>query len=475
MNTFLTPNALKYTYHQIFKRAGLVAKDPNEFRAELNLDIYFGDPKDYEHHSNAIVIACVEPHKWWQLIEKTATISWLRSQDVVPEGKVLPIDDSIPVLFWGKNTTKQSQTFAELRENSLLIFHVDILSSTFFMLSRWEELQSNQFDNHGRFPAQQSVAYTYEFLERPIVDEYAAIFAMWLSVLRPEWRPMWRKPTYHISHDIDVVRRSPTITKTIKNAGADILKYRSPTQLRRTLRALHQPTADEYFYRIGYLADLSQKYGLSSEFYFMATEPSGHDNGYNPDTKPLAKLYRDLDSANHVVGFHPGYHTFNNVERLIEEKQRLENAVGQRLTNGRQHFLRFRASNTWKHWYEAGLKLDSTLGYAEFSGFRAGTSFPFQPFDIRQDQLIPLIEVPLIVMDVSLIGYRRLLPTQAFATAEKLLDRVYKVGGNFSLLWHNTSFWGRWQPYVWVYEDLLRQLATSENAIPYDYSADLVS
>ncbi len=44
------------------------------------------------------------------------------------------------------------------------------------MLSRWEELQNEYADNHGRFPFDKCVAYRYDFLDIPIVDEYQLIY-----------------------------------------------------------------------------------------------------------------------------------------------------------------------------------------------------------------------------------------------------------------------------------------------------------
>src|SRR6267154_1294988 len=49
---------------------------------------------------------------------------------------------------------------------------IDLLASMLLPLSRFEELQSNERDLHGRFLAAQSLALKHNFLQRPIVDEY---------------------------------------------------------------------------------------------------------------------------------------------------------------------------------------------------------------------------------------------------------------------------------------------------------------
>ena len=47
----------------------------------------------------------------------------------------------------------------------------------------------------------------------------------------------------------------------------------------------------------------------------------------------------------------------------------------------RQHYLRWRAPTTWQNWEDAGLDYDSTVGYADHVGFRAGTCYEYPIFN----------------------------------------------------------------------------------------------
>ena len=68
--------------------------------------------------------------------------------------------------------------FGEPREEwsadgSQLIIHADLLASTYFLISRYEEMyRRNERDTYGRFPGKSSLPYRAGFLHRPIVDEY---------------------------------------------------------------------------------------------------------------------------------------------------------------------------------------------------------------------------------------------------------------------------------------------------------------
>ncbi|MBF1364356.1 MAG: hypothetical protein HXN07_05755, partial [Porphyromonadaceae bacterium] len=68
--------------------------------------------------------------------------------------------------------------FGEPREEwsadgSQLIIHADLLASTYFLISRYEEMyRRSERDSYGRFPGKSSLPYRAGFLHRPIIDEY---------------------------------------------------------------------------------------------------------------------------------------------------------------------------------------------------------------------------------------------------------------------------------------------------------------
>jgi len=86
------------------------------------------------------------------------------------------------------------------------------------------------------------------------------------------------------------------------------------------------------------------------------------------------------------IGFHPGYDTYRNLARPLQEKAIFDEAIGLDRYGGRQHYLRFEVLTTWRHWEAANLAYDSTLGYNRCEGFRCGTCHPFHPFDFEQNR-----------------------------------------------------------------------------------------
>ena len=135
---------------------------------------------------------------------------------------------------------------------------------------------------------------------------------------------------------------------------------------------------------------------------------------------------------------------------------------------GRQHYLRW-CPESWIHWENCSLAYDSSVGYAEMAGFRAGTCVPYRPWLFALNRPADLIEIPLLVMDRTLLSYMGLTREQATHVVKELANRSEAVGGVLSMVWHNNTFL---EPcYREVYLDLLKDLEGAEN---YDWRSDSI-
>jgi len=220
------------------------------------------------------------------------------------------------------------------------------------------------------------------------------------------------------------------------------------------------PEDDPIYGSILELADLSERYGLKSAFYFMAAGEGPNDSGYDPAEPLVRRCIDEIARRGHEIGFHPSYRASFDAAVWQKEFARLSAAVnGFPITGGRQHFLRFRTPETWRLWEQAGLSYDSTLSYADHEGFRCGTCLPFRPFDVKADRELNVTEIPLIVMDGTLRQYRGLTPAEGEARILALADRCRRVGGVFTLLWHNSSLTGEWEPWAPVYRRVVEEIA----------------
>jgi hypothetical protein len=456
----LTGEAVDYSWRELLARAGGTID-------ELPIDVIYDDPEGSKESS--IVVKPCTTKDWEELLEQELeSLHWFPISEVIPGGASLPFERYVPVLFWGNEVRDRCRPFAELESNRTVVFNVDIIATTFFMLSRWEETLVTVRDEHDRFPATASVAYKQGFLDRPIVDEYALILREWIKVLLPDWKPKRQLFSIKLSHDIDHIRRFRSLFQLIRILGGDVIKRFSPTlALENGLDAINQfgKNRGSYLSNIYWLAELSRRCGLeNSAFYFMTDGPDRVGAGYNLDDPLLQPVFDNLYDNNFEIGLHPGYDTYDDPIRLAAEKDQLESVSGRWVKGGRQHFLRFKVPDTWRHWEQVGMEYDSTVGYADHEGFRCGTCHPFKPFDIEQNRVINLTEIPLIVMDGTLCDYRDMSPEQGMKRILGLAEKCKQVEGVFTLLWHNSSFQGRWRGWAPMYQNVIKTLTDNLQA-----------
>jgi hypothetical protein len=105
----------------------------------------------------------------------------------------------------------------------------------------------------------------------------------------------------------------------------------------------------------------------------------------------------------------------------------------------------------------AGFTYDSTVGYNQTVGYRAGTTQAYRPPGTAQ-----ILELPLHAMDTSLFypGYLEMTADEAFPLISGLLDQATRFGGAFVMNWHDRSIaperlWGEF--YRRVVTDILRR------------------
>lgn len=329
---------------------------------------------------------------------------------------------------------------------------VDLFAGTFFMLTRWEEALETKLDLHNRFPASTSAIVKADFMLRPVVDEFAFLLSHWLltiGYLIPE-----RTSTYTVipTCDVDIPYywRSKPVWKAL---GGRLLKHWNILESAKDLsafKAVQSGKEKDPYDTFDYLMTLAEKNGNRFQFNFIGGGKTQFEGYYKIDDPQIKALMAEMKSRGHSIGLHPSYDACNDGSLMNEEKKAVEISADVSINKSRQHYLRFKLPETWRHLVAAGIAEDSTLGYAAEPGFRCGTCKPFPVFDIHQREQLPLIERPLLIMDVSFRMYKNLTIEESIALSEKIKAQVRKHNGEFVILWHNSNLsemdgWGGWK------------------------------
>ncbi|MBK5284216.1 MAG: hypothetical protein JJE25_02345, partial [Bacteroidia bacterium] len=102
-----------------------------------------------------------------------------------------------------------------------------------------------------------------------------------------------------------------------------------------------------------------------------------------------------------------------------------------------------------------------TMGYAQITGFRAGTCTAFRFYDLDREETTQLLIHPFAVMDATLKYYMKMSPEESLPHIRQLIDEVKKVDGTFISLWHNESLsdYKQWTGWKNVFEEMVEMAA----------------
>lgn len=360
------------------------------------------------------------------------------------------VGDDIPIIYGTDLVKVKSEG-----DKKVINCGIDIFASSFFMLTRWEEYVNKTRDMHNRFPAYASLAYKNNLLNRPVVNEYVEMLWNMLKFLGCRQERKKREFELVLTHDVDHAHKYTSLIKGSREFVGDLIKRKNIRLFKDNLAAkvkTHMGLQKDPFDTYDYLMDVSEKAGVKSYFFLHSSSSSKMDSN---NDKFLKKVAEKIKKRGHYIGYHPGYDAYNNFDLFIEDKKRIESTIEQKLTFGRQHFLRFEVPITWQTWERAGMGWDSTLSYADKEGFRCGTCCEYSVFDILNRKKLKLKERPLIVMEGTLVNYQNLTPEEAEERIKNLADKVKKYNGQFVFLWHNSSFGGSWKKYEGIYEKVI--------------------
>lgn len=300
-------------------------------------------------------------------------------------------------------------------------------------------------DRRGRFLGRYS---THINSLEPVVSSHLIS----AGLLDPNW------PDNHsfaacLTHDVDFIY--PTWTETFFAAAELTLRMNPKRGVRRLLTKLRKDKSSSPYRTFDRITKIEAAYGAKSSFYFKATPTATlMDRFY--DLADLRGDFTKIADAGSEIGLHLGYYSFDSLPQIASEKERLEKALGCGITGVRIHTLRFSVPDTWKILARAGFEYDTTFGYPDMPGFRNGMVHPFTPYDLDLQKDIDILEIPLTVMDKTLmdLGFRK-----ASAIINGLITTAERNKGVITILWHNNMFdelyRGTW---IRLYERILATL-----------------
>lgn len=386
-----------------------------------------------------------QAHKDWLKIESLSNIS-PREISISIEDATISTTSLFPVDKTIINLENENQN------GKTVNIPFDLFGSIFFLITRYEEIIEKEVDLHERFHSKNSIASKAGLLNKAIGNEYIEILWKSISALWPSLKRKKRAFRILPSHDIDFPSfyLNKTELQVLKKCGGDIVKRKNLQQaIKRYVHWINfkmNKKFEDPFDTCDWLMTQSENNNVKSAFYYIPFKTHHNDPGIPIDHPVVEDQWSRIIARGHEIGCHPGYMTYNSQELLsksvkIIAKQLDKMGSPSSTCGGRQHVLRWNTSYTPRFLDRAGLEYDSTLGYAESTGFRCGICYEYPMYDLVNRSTLNIRQRPLLIMDVSLFSnrYLGLNLKDAFDNMKSIKSECRKYNGDFTILWHNTE------------------------------------
>ena len=183
--------------------------------------------------------------------------------------------------------------------------------------------------------------------------------------------------------------------------------------------------------------------GLCSTFFVIPFKNCPGNDAHGLAPKFRASRYGARDIAGSIgkimaagceVGLH-GIDAWTDSSKGLNEFDEIRRITGISETGVRMHWLYYDQQSPVAL-EQAGAAYDSTIGYRETVGYRAGTTQVYKPL-----QAIRLLELPMHVMDTALFypAYLGLSSRQATTLIGRMVDNAVDFGGCITTNWHDRS------------------------------------
>ncbi|HWF91630.1 MAG TPA: hypothetical protein VN684_05055 [Terriglobales bacterium] len=199
--------------------------------------------------------------------------------------------------------------------------------------------------------------------------------------------------------------------------------------------------AEDFWLRFPDYANLEK--GRPSSFFVIpfSGRPGSTDEGPAPANRAaaygaadIAVQIRHVRSAGCEIALH-GIDAWRDQSAAGSELQEICRVSGARATGVRMHWLYFKQQSP-AVLEAAGAEYDSTIGYNQTIGYRAGTSQVYKPLEC-----VRLLELPLHIMDTALFypSYLDLSSRHAALEVDGILQHAVRAGGVVTVNWHDRS------------------------------------
>lgn len=312
----------------------------------------------------------------------------------------------------------------------------DIFAASFYLLSRYEEYMPHVKDEAGRYPAEESLAGTAGFLDQAVVDVWARKFLDALLAVFPGLN--YKLASFEMVNIIDVPEafkyKGKGFLRSFFGYFSDLFRFRFRSIVHRS-RVLLLLSRDPYN-TLDWIAETGKESKVQYQCYFQVGDYSRDDYNISHHKKAYRSLIKS--AADYApVGLRISHRALTDFKQLKEEKKRLEAITNRPVKSSINASGILNIPDILRALVDLEIAENCSMGYAQTTGFRAGTSRPFYFYDLDFEVQTPLKLVPYVFSPSSL---KELDPEEIRELIEKYTAHLEDIGGELRGILRNNSF-----------------------------------
>ena len=315
----------------------------------------------------------------------------------------------------------------------------DVFGAAFWLLTRYEEYLPHKIDKFNRFNFKSSLAYQYNFIEKPLVNKWLQELKNRLLSINASLHFKARSYNFISSIDVDNVfkYKHKGFVRTLAGYASDIRhkNFKSVTQRNAVILKKENDPFDCY----QFLIDTHKQLNIEAIYFFLLGDYGVNDKNHSATNLHFQTLIKSLADYS-MVGIHPSYGSKNNLQQLKVEVSRLSTITHKTIRKSRQHFSVLNFPETYKALLQAGISEDYSMGYTNYNGFRASYCYPYKWFSLEDEQTMGLTLHPFCIAENTLIYYSQKENKTLMELAQALINEVKQYKGQLITIFHNDTF-----------------------------------
>jgi hypothetical protein len=346
------------------------------------------------------------------------------------------------------------------------LFDFDILFVIFFFISHSEERFPTAKDRYDRPKYDGSTASILlaqnpapvdgwlKTIESAILENH--VTSTYVMAKKEEW-PGGACGAVFLTHDLDHIEY-PNWRMLAGLMATKLIRRNQALSWKALYRQfLHWGKRRSSLKELNELLEIEASSQFVSTFFFLGGRVTRLNGpSYRIEGRKSRAIMKAICLSRGEIGIHGSFSAAISSSHFLKELAVLRAAAPGRVTGNRMHYLRYLPPFATAILEAGGMAYDSSIGFSDRIGRRAGIGFPYEPYNWNEERAASYLELPIMIMDSALVGNEWANRADIAQEVDNLVSSLLAHSQLVSLLWHfpRAGIEAKWN-FMGIYSRLL--------------------